>query len=127
MFGLSAQDYIDCLMEQYFGGMYERDCWEELTRTAVAQAYREASKYCEIVRDGIVCTTTCAIREFIGADVPEIVRNAHEEAIYKALDKAAREIATGMAKKMLPVAGHVDTVQDAIGTITCSTDCVLPD
>lgn len=81
-------------------------------------------KVCTIVGDGIVCAAVCAAESFIGADVSEIVFNAHKEAILKALEKTADQFAKKWVRRFTPVAGKIDILNDGYQTIVCTTDCV---
>jgi hypothetical protein len=74
--------------------------------------------------DAVTCTSRCTLVNFVGKDFEQFVFNAHKQMVIKVLNKIAKETASKAAKKLLPVVGQVDFVNDAIGTVRCTTDCV---
>jgi len=69
------------------------------------------------------CVAICAFKNFVGADIEEVIVNAHEEVLINRLDRIARETANKHAKRFLPLVGQYDTYNDAVGTIECTTNC----
>jgi hypothetical protein len=50
--------------------------------------------------------------------------NAHKQVAIQTLNKIAKETADKYAKRFLPLVGHADFINNAIGTIRCTTNCV---
>ncbi len=115
-YGLQTSDYIECILRQA-GSPVRENCAQQFGN-AVAKAVDDS--FC----DAVTCTSHCTLVNFIGKNFEQAVVNAHKEVVIKVLDKIAKETASKAAKKLLPVVGEIDFVNDAIGTVKCTTDCV---
>jgi RHS repeat-associated protein len=121
--GLSFADYFSCMYHNArFGGA--SDCRDELFASATADARREFERMCEAVGEFVECVTICALQNFVGASFTEAVVNAHKQVAIHTLNKIAKETANKYARRFLPIVGQVDFINDSIGTIRCTTNCV---
>lgn len=114
--GLTAFDYIECLMQQAHE-KGNQNCNGRLVQS-------EINKGKDAVCTTVKCTAHCAFVEFVGADPIEFAKKAHEEVIEKALEKAAEQSESKLAKKLIPFYGQGEMVKDTLGTIRCSVTCV---
>jgi RHS repeat-associated protein len=121
--GLGKDSYFDCLLQQTRD--YEpRNCAEVLFQQARDSAYESLTRGCEVTMRGLECTASCAVKYFIGANFEDLVINAHKEAALSVLRRVARETASKAAQAGLPVVGVFSLLQDAVGTVRCTTTCV---
>jgi len=61
-----------------------------IARTSLQKEYEQ---WGEVIGEAVECLTNCALKNFVGANIGEIVVNAHEEVVVNRLDRVARETA----------------------------------
>jgi len=69
------------------------------------------------------CVLKCAANEFIGSSVKEIVINAHEKAVEKAVEDGSKAIGSKCLSKAVGVYGVSTGAMDAAKTMACSLEC----
>lgn len=69
------------------------------------------------------CVLKCGVNEFIGSSAGEVIFNAHEMAIEKAVGDAAKEIGSKCLTRAAGLYGAVNTIADSVKTAACSLEC----
>lgn len=69
------------------------------------------------------CVLKCGVNEFIGSSAGEVIFNAHEMAVEKAIGDAAKEAGYKCLGKAAGLYGAANTIADTVKTAGCSLEC----
>lgn len=89
--------------------------------------------YCETTVPFIKCNTICVLNTVVGESLGELFGNVTKQGGLAALRKSgdnvaalfAKEVAKKHARKLAPIIGAIDLMNDFYKTGVCSTDCAL--